>query len=134
MNMEEHIEMLAVQHRDMGLTLQNLISMQPSKNLTIDSIPDWGKRRVEVWCRMHNEGGCVSLDRFRELCIKAGYKTDDGDGGLKTKGIGGLFSGGKYAHIQYGTNRKTVFLTDMVSMTVLAWVKFPLDDVAELFK
>ncbi|NOQ37572.1 hypothetical protein GQ472_01660 [archaeon] len=128
------VDKLQAQYDGMGLTLRELGSLQPSKNLSLDSIPEWGRRRFEVWCRIYNEGGSVSFDRFKEICIKAGYSTADGDGGLKTKGIGGLFSGGKNARIQWGANGSDVFLTGSVKGYVEAWTGFTMDEVAGLFK
>ena len=130
---EQLVERLKSQIRDAELTLGNIEALLPSKNLSLDSLPEWSKRRIEVWCKIYNEGGQVSTTRFNEICIEAGYCIDDGNGGLKTKGIGGLFSGGKYAHIQYGTNRESVFVTNFINGTIKAWTSFSLEEVAKLF-
>lgn len=87
-------------------------------------LEDWMEDRVELWCRLYNEGGIVTKQRLHELwCNQMGKDA---------RGLGGFFAG-KGASLAYTTDDK-IILTKYASDSILAWTGVQITEYAKRFK
>lgn len=73
-------------------------------------LPPSRKDRLELWCRIYNEGGIVTRDRLHEIWVKVM--------GKDARGLGGFFTG--KASLAKTTDGK-VTLTDIAKDKVKKW-------------
>lgn len=87
-------------------------------------LEDWMKSRVELWCRIYNEGGVVTRERLREIWVKVM--------GKDARGLGGFFVG-KNASLAWTPDNK-VALTKNASDNIEAWTGKTISEYAKRFK
>lgn len=89
-----------------------------------NNLEDWMKDRVELWCRLYNEGGIVSRERLHEIWREE-MKKD-------VRGLGGFFVG-KGASLAW-TPDESVVLTKNASEAISAWTGKSISEYAKQFK
>lgn len=94
------------------------------RNANETSLEDWMKDRVELWCRIYNEGGVISQERLHEI-----WKDNMGK---DVRGLGGFFAG-KGASLSWTTDNKVV-LTKNASDAIEAWTGKTITEYAKKFK
>jgi hypothetical protein len=82
------------------------------------------KARVELWCRIYNEGGIVTRKRLREIWTKVT--------GKDAKGLGGFFTGKNPSLAR--TLEDKITLTKIAEEKIKAWTGKTIDDYAKHFK
>ncbi len=82
------------------------------------------KARVELWCRIYNEGGIVTMDRLREIWTKVM--------GKDARGLGGFFTGKNPSLARTPDNKIT--LTKIAEEKTKAWTGIIIDEYAKHFK
>lgn len=87
-------------------------------------LEDWMKDRVELWCRIYNEGGIVAKEKLWYLWEKV-MKKDK-------RGLGGFFVG-KKASLQMTADEKVV-LTANAKSAIENWTGETIENVAKTYK
>lgn len=123
MNEEEKQALENIKGELISLTkrVSDLLESQTDKSK--EKLENWMKDRVELWCRIYNEGGVVSKERLHE--------TWEGQMKKDTRGLGGFFVG--KASLQWTANNKVV-LTARASEAIEAWTGQPIEEYAKKFK
>ena len=109
--------------KDYLMRATKLLSEFIEKSETKVELEEWMKDRVELWCRIYNEGGSVSQDRFREIWKNMGKNP---------KGLGGFFTG-KPSSIVYDAD-DNVAITAEATKAILAWTGKTIKEYAKKFK
>jgi len=86
-------------------------------------LEEWMGNRVELWCRIYNEGGIVSKSRLHEIWR---------DMGKDVRGLGGFFVG-RGASLAWTTDDKVV-LTRKAAESIEAWTGKSISEYAKKFK
>ena len=87
-------------------------------------LENWMKDRVELWCRIYNEGSVVTKERLHEIWVKIM--------GKDARGLGGFFVG-KNASLAWTPDNK-VALTKNASDSIEAWTGKTIAEYAKRFK
>jgi len=100
--------------------LSNLIEEEVEES----ELEDWMEDRVELWCRIYNEGGVVTRDRLHQIWVDVM--------GKDVRGLGGFFVG-KNASLAWTPDDK-VALTKSAADTIEAWTGKTISEYAKRFK
>ncbi len=119
-SIEEKIEEVREYLMKATKLLSDIVEERNTENTALD---DWMKDRVELWCRVYNEGGMISQDRLHEI-----WK----DMGKDPRGIGGFFVG-KGASLSWTPDDRVV-LTKNASDAIKAWTGKTINDYAQQYK
>lgn len=100
-----------------------LSDIAEERNSEETDLEDWTKDRVQLWCRIYNEGGIVTIERLNELWKQMGKDP---------RGLGGFFTG-RGASLAYTSDDK-VALMQNASKSIEAWTGKPISEYAKKFK
>lgn len=109
--------------KDLGKINKNLIALLDRKELG-EELEDWMRDRVELWCRVFNEGGIVTQNRLHEIWGNEMKKS--------TRGLGGFFVG-KGASLQWTADDKVV-LTIAARDAIEDWTGTTIEEYAKKYK
>ena len=106
MNQEKKLEKL----QTLLMQANKLVLSMEEDNKSETQLTDWMKSRVELWCRIHKEGGAIAKERLHKIWI---------DMGKDVRGIGGFFVG-KNPSLIYDADGNVV-LTEIASNYIKSW-------------
>ena len=106
------------------------INMENFSNTELTQIKndmtDWMKRRAELWCRIHNEGGVISQEKLYEIWELMGQDK---------RGLGGFFTGGSPSLVYVSFGGKTcVGIGHNVPTLIKNWSGVQIEDFAKTFQ
>jgi len=88
------------------------------------NLEEWMMNRVELWCRIYNEGGLITKEKLHKI-----WRDEIGK---DTRGIGGFFVG-KKPSLQW-THDGKVMLTMKASEQVEAWTGRTLKEYSKKYR
>lgn len=93
------------------------------ENASESNLKSWMRDKIELWCRIYNEGRIVSKERLHEIWKEMGKDV---------RGLGGFFVG-KRASLVW-TSDKKVLLTNKAGESIKRWTGKSISEYAKKFK
>jgi hypothetical protein len=110
--------------RNLLLQATKILGSLIEEEVQESDLEDWMKVRVELWCRVYNEGGVVTREKLHEIWVNTMHKD--------ARGLGGFFVG-RNASLTWTSNDKAA-LTKNAADSIESWTGSTIAEYAKRFK